>query len=326
VDPGFDLFGADIFGNTAMVFGFDTSGQLAYYTYDVSSGSWSGPNALQQVPVENLPNGEVLAGYDWADGIILNDGTPMIAVSMADVSGIDTVAADRSIWVVTPTSAVKVLDAQSTDPVWHVAYTQLSIDRATGAVFVFWNQLDQWYGDTLYGYGTWDIWYAASTDGGATWTTPVNLTSTTGANEGMFQVAKRVVNGRAWIAYLKAMGPIDGDLYCDVITGIPFGGVWPTYDFLGYVDGLGVSESGGDQAAVFNARLVGNQVRLTLPRADEVELSVYDVTGRQIAAESFSLNAGTHALSLPVSNLNNGLYLVKINATSGSTTLKLVRF
>ncbi len=326
VDPGFYLVGGDILGNTAMAFGFDANGQLAYYTYDVNSGSWSGPTALQQVPVENLPNGEVLNVYDWADGIILNDGTPMMVVDMSDGSGVDTVYAGRTIWVVTPTMAVKVLDAQSTDPVWHVVYPQLSIDRATGNVFVFWNQLDQWYGDTLYGYGTWDIWYSGSSDGGATWSTPENLTATTGSNEGMFQVAKRVVNGRAWIAYLKAMGDIDGDLYCDVLTGVPFGGVWPTYDYLGYVDGLSVSESGNGEASVFQARLIGNQVRLTLPGTDNVELSIYDVTGRQIATETFSLNAGTHTLSLPTSTLNPGLYLVKVNANAGTTTLKLVRF
>ncbi len=325
VDPTFDLVGADILGNTVMAFGWNGNAELSYYLYDVSNGSWSGPISLQQVPPENLPNGEVLGVYGWADGIILNDGTPMMVVGMADMSGIDTIIADRTVWAVTPDTAVQILSAQSTDPIWHNVYAQLAIDRSSGIVFAFWNQLDTWYGDTLHGYGTWDIWVSASADGGHTWTDPQNLTATPGVNEGLFQVAKRVVNGRAWIAYMRAMGSVDGDLYSDILTGLPFGGSHPAYIYLGYVDVVGFTEATPSPTPSLQAQIVGQTVRLTLPTTEPVWVTLYDVTGRRLSHTTYSLSKGTHEIPLPIQSLKSGLYFVTIHTKTAATTLKFVR-
>ncbi len=325
LDPAFDLTGVDILGDIAAVFGFNANGELAYYLYDAANNSWSGPTPLHQVPVETLPNGEVLGAYDWADGILLNDGTPMMVVGMADISGMDTVAADRTIWAVTPDTAVQILGAQSTDPAWHHAYVQLAIDRSSGIAYVFWNQLDTWYGDTLHGYGTWDIWVSTSADGGHTWTDPQNLTATPGVNEGMFQVAKRVVNGRAWMAYLRAMGSIDGDLYSDIITGVPFGGVHPVYIYLGYVDVVGLSGPPPFSTPSLQAQIVGQTLRLTLPTASPIQVTLYDVTGRRLYRTTYSFARGTHEIPLPTQSLRSGLYFVSIQTQGTAATLKLVR-
>ena len=185
-------------------------------------------------------------------------------------------------------------------------------------------QLDEWRGDTT-GYGSWDIWYSYSTDNGATWSNPTNLTNTTGEDENMFQVAKRVVNGKGWLAYLRAMPGRTIDLYWQVLTGFA-NGVWPTYDYLVYAEGLGVDESGSEPPARFDADLMGSNLRLMMPKAGKVAVTLFDISGRTLRTMNYELGAGTHTLSLPVSNLSRGIYLVNVNSTNGTRTLKLVRF
>ena len=309
VDPGFDLIGGDYLGDTIMAFGVNSEGSPAAYVYDADVGIWTGQITLHTPGIDTLSNGEILNTIWWGDGIILNDGTPIMAVDVGDGTGTDTVAAGRAVWVLRPDTAVRVWIAPNPDPINHVIYSQLSVDRNTGMVYLFWEKLDEWHGDTT-GYGTWDIWYSYSTDNGFTWSEPVNLSNTTGVDEAMFQVAKRVVNGRAWLAFLRPMNNRVIDLYWQVLTD--YGdGVTPVYVYLGYATVVSVQEKN----ATFpeNAGILGNgTLRLTLNKPGRIALKIFDITGRLITSSVLNVSKGTNLIDLGDYGLQPGIYFLRL--------------
>ncbi len=322
VDPDFYMVGADRLGDTVMAFGFSNlDGSLLYYSLDASSGQWSGPFEFRAPDVDTLPNGEILSNLNWADGIILNDGTPLMVVDLGDETEIDTVMASRSVWVIKPDTAIRLWIAPTTHPVFHAAYSQLSIDRSSGIVYAFWMQLDNWRGDTT-GYGSWDIWYAYSTDHGYTWSDPINLTNTPGLDEAMFQVAKRVVNGRTWVGFLRPTGGRIEDLYYHVVAD---GEVFFSNVFLGYVEGLGVEEM--DHEVIPNRTVIQNNALLFFSATTGVvNIEIFDITGRTMHSWNHPVVRGKNLIRIPVDQITSGLYFVRISVGQGkSSVLKFIR-
>lgn len=322
VDPDFNIVGADRLGYTIMAFGSsNTDGSLIFYSLDASNGQWSGPFELRAPGIDSLSNGEILSTIYWMDGIILNDGTPLMVVDLGDETGIDTVWASRSVWVVKPDTAIRLWIAPSTDPVFHIAYSQLSIDRGAGVVYVFWMQLDQWRGDTT-GYGSWDIWYAYSTDHGYTWSDPINLTNTPGVDEAMFQVAKRVVDGRTWVGFLRSTGGRIEDLYYHIIVD---GEVFFSNVFLGYVEGLGIEEM--DNEIIRTRVVIQNNALLFLSATSGVvNIEIFDIMGRVMNSWNHPVVRGKNLIHIPVDQIPSGLYFVRISFGQGRTSvLKFIR-
>lgn len=328
VNADFRLYGVDEFGGNVYVFGWDpVGGAVSYFVYDYNSGSWSGPTPLSSIPIIVLPNGEVLNTIMWIDGVVLNDGTPVAICDLGDGAGVDTTAPylTRVIFFVTPTS-IETLVVPDVAPEAHYYYPQLSIDRNTGAVAAFWEKVDTWMNDTITGWATYDIWATYSLDNGATWSTPVNLTGTTGENECMFQVGKRMNNGIAWIAYMKGMPtPFhpDIDLYWVVASDFA-GGVWGSYVYLGWAT-VGVEErTKVNGVSGLNVFVEGNTIKLVMPSKGKVNLSIYDIMGRKVASRLLNLNKGLNEFSVP--EIGKGIYMVKFNSEFGSKTVKLFNF
>jgi hypothetical protein len=72
----------------------------------------------------------------------------------------------------------------------------------------------------------------------------------------------------------------------------------------------------------FNSR---TQIRFELPRAGQVELAVFDVTGRQAAKLlSGPLSGGPHELSFDARNLAGGIYFYRLSSGDFSQTRKMV--
>lgn len=68
-------------------------------------------------------------------------------------------------------------------------------------------------------------------------------------------------------------------------------------------------------------------IRFTLPDADVISLKVYDVTGREVAslASNQTFSAGEHNLNFDASSLSSGIYLYRLQTTSGITlTRKMI--
>ncbi|MEO0743258.1 MAG: T9SS type A sorting domain-containing protein [Bacteroidota bacterium] len=64
-------------------------------------------------------------------------------------------------------------------------------------------------------------------------------------------------------------------------------------------------------------------LRLTLDRAQDVTVRVFDVLGREVARTDAALGAGTQTLTLPTDALAPGTYAVRLDAADGVATKRL---
>lgn len=319
ISPQFLTVGVDHLNNTVMAFGNEDY-TLTAYPYDILTGQWLDPIEIRSPGVDTLTNGEILSNIFWFDGIILNDGTPLMLVDIMDGTEIDTVWASRSIWALRPDTAVRIWIAPNPDPVFHVAYSQLAIDRNSGIVYAFWMQLDEWRGDTT-GYGSWDIWYSFSTNNGYSWSEPVNLTQTTGVDEAMFQVAKRVVNGRTWIGFLRPMSGIVADLYYEILAGYH---IFPSNVFLGYAEGLGVKESGA-QVYLPSPILLNNSLYFYANKPHTLVLDIFSVTGRRVKSLKYNAKLGKNQVSISLVELPKGIYFLVLSMESRTIKFRYLK-
>jgi hypothetical protein len=74
-----------------------------------------------------------------------------------------------------------------------------------------------------------------------------------------------------------------------------------------------------------NPTLSASSLRFTLTQAQTLKIEVMDVTGRTHNTLTANYAAGTHAVELPTTNLESGVYLVRTTIGNHSQTLKLVR-
>jgi len=67
------------------------------------------------------------------------------------------------------------------------------------------------------------------------------------------------------------------------------------------------------------------QIQFELPAQQVVNLSVYDLTGRQVATlvQNESIQAGVHTVSFDATNLSSGVYMYRLQAGSVVLTRKL---
>ena len=86
---------------------------------------------------------------------------------------------------------------------------------------------------------------------------------------------------------------------------------------------VGISE-GTEFVPGFDLFTVGGRLFFSLPDATDLSLSLYDVTGRQVALlASGNFPAGKHEVSLPV--LKSGVYTAVMLSDRGTKTLNIVR-
>lgn len=66
-------------------------------------------------------------------------------------------------------------------------------------------------------------------------------------------------------------------------------------------------------------------IRFDLPRADKVELIIYDILGREVATlVSGDLVSGIHEFVWNASNVSSGIYLYRLTSEQGVRAKKLV--
>ena len=72
----------------------------------------------------------------------------------------------------------------------------------------------------------------------------------------------------------------------------------------------------------FNAQTT---IRFVLPESQDIELTIYDLLGRQIEVLSFEqLVAGTHNVTFDASDLSNGVYFYRLQAGDVVDTKRMV--
>jgi len=324
----FSMSGIDYLDTLVMIFGF-YGGGLAAWVYNANTGEWaSEPTQLAAIPIETLDNGEVLNTLFWFDGVILNDGTPIAFTDLTSAE--DPYLLSRTIWAIRPDTAVKIFGPGPGETIYdsmHVYYTQACINRTTGDIYVFWEYPSEWIDDTLVGYAMWDIWCSYSTDGGYTWSQPINITNSPDINESQFEVCKRgVYYTEGDTAYSKIYlawmwDPLNNvDIYCytidfDAIVDNP-------YVELGYVM-LPTRTSVEETSPLLSERdlsvfqdLKNGRILMTLSLKNSArgKVTLYDVTGRQVLANDVRLSKGMNTISVSTSKLPQGVYFMNLKA------------
>ncbi len=175
-----------------------------------------------------------------------------------------------------------------------------------------------------------DIYVVWSGDNGKTWSSPQNITGTTGKEE-IFPCQARMVDDRIRVMYQEQDDPgisvnqannaAQSDMpikYFEVMTADIFKGD------IG-VKGIGAISTfnlGQNQPNPANGLTT---IPMNLFKTSDVSFTITDVTGKQILSENFrNMNAGTNYLTVDASSLSSGVYFYQVKAGSYSTTQKMI--
>jgi hypothetical protein len=184
-----------------------------------------------------------------------------------------------------------------------------------------------------------DIMVVASSDDGATWSVPQNITTRDGQECTFPNVAKRADD---FIHLIYQMDPLPGtnlqnhdpnyNSHPNFANDIMYGAI-PTDDILNDVigqHGAGVDEvEGGAKVLVVGQNQPNpftnlSTVTVYLQSGSETTLTVMDVLGNVVNEGSLGvLGAGTHAISLDGSSLSSGIYYYTISTKDHSVTKKM---
>ncbi len=233
----------------------------------------------------------------------------------------------------------------------------LAIDTTTGYLYCSFQQFDQHaYSDA--GYPCGEFYMSVSTDNGQTWAVPTNVSNTPGEpnmptgndpSERDITTAKYVTDGAIHTLYLHdyacgsavaSSGPEGPPTQNDVVyMRIPVGDIPTTplqeiwafrSDSVGFPDFNSVSEHGAlpgqftlhqNYPNPFNP---STTIQFDLSKAGNVELSVFDVTGRTVATlVDGGLSAGAHTVNFDGANLTSGVYFARLEMGGTSQARKM---
>ena len=226
-----------------------------------------------------------------------------------------------------------------------VNFPSVAVDKSTGALYVAYTQFNEndasksqmaWAeGDTTdfyYGYG--DIYFVASTDGGATWSTPVNLTNTKGFDERYPKMYKEVVDGKIHMAYY-------GDNEAGMQWGFPddaenwdCGVYYYAFDPAKYTD---VNENRHNNNiksfALYNNYPnpfnLTTAIKYSIKKSADVKLEIYNLMGQKVKTlVNNYVAAGTHTVRWDGRDDNgnvvaSGVYFYKLTADGKTAAKKL---
>jgi hypothetical protein len=172
-----------------------------------------------------------------------------------------------------------------------------------------------------------NVYVTASTDGGATWVTPVNV-SPDNFYEKVFPTMARTVDANVHIIYQKDDRPGHG-----------IGTTNPDTDNAGVVHDIvyvavptaalvGINE---ENIAITNMSVYPNPstegtatLGVTLNSAEEVTVNVVNAIGQTVTSNVHNMNAGLNTVNINTANLGAGVYFVNVITENGMRTERLI--
>ncbi|MEN3046721.1 MAG: T9SS type A sorting domain-containing protein [Candidatus Hydrothermales bacterium] len=244
----------------------------------------------------------------------------------------DTFEAGNGAYIVTPTATYTVIDP---DELIFFTNIELTIDHVRNILFVTYVAYHTIDHVPNRRYGWTDIYVKYSTDGGATWSAPINITRdvsnqpTDDKIEHKVHTIKHVTapgNYNLWLLFNVPRG-WDGtnaglDLHYNVYI---VGGTVPTYILTGYVPVLKIFEKSMDNFASRKLTLNGNvfngTIKFVSPVNGKMAFDIFDLSGRRITSKTIYVKEGSNEIK--VESLKSGIYFLRYNGdTKGN--LKLV--
>jgi hypothetical protein len=212
-----------------------------------------------------------------------------------------------------------------------VSECQITIDRATETLYCTWCQADS--GDVAAnGYTNLEIYGAYSTNNGATWSVPVNITNSQspGAAAGYCEndcwqsIAEITYGDTVFIFYMN-----DKDAGCSVYgQGIPTDNPLLFYP---YSFSVGAEEQNAALHPSFLLNITPNPaankitISYTLLKPGNVSLKLYGIDGRLVKTiPNGYKEAGSHTEYLDLSALANGTYFIILNTPGCKKSFSVV--
>jgi hypothetical protein len=316
---------ADFAGKTALVYEAGTYFETVFCWETTDNGvTWSADTVFIPTPQDSV------VGYVWNSAIYDNNGYLHVVFNCIDTTqagqgGPDFSGCRSQIrhWnqengqFSIVASGWWTLNPGPGFPHPTVSECQITIDRVTGTLYSTWCQADS--GDVAAnGYTNLEIYGAYSTDNGANWSTPINITNSQspGALPGYcendcWQSIAEITHGdTVFIFYMN-----DKDAGCSVYgQGIPTDNPMLFYP---YSFSVGVEEQNAALHPSFLLNITPNPaankitISYTLLKPGNVSLKLYSIDGRLVRSiPGIHGEAGCHSERLDLSTLANGTYFV----------------
>lgn len=176
-----------------------------------------------------------------------------------------------------------------------------------------------------------DIFTTKSTDGGATWSTPVNLTNTTTEDEMYPAVSKTGnTNSGARITYQGTSVP--GCQGFGPSSSIESQVIAPVYQcFRSTIIGIQPISSEVPVGFILkqnypNPFNPSTTIRFAVPKSANVTIEVFDITGRlvRVLASNEFVTPGVKEVTFNASDLSSGIYFYTLKAADFSETKKMI--
>jgi hypothetical protein len=322
-------------GKTAVVYNAGTDFENVYYWETTDNGvTWTADTICIPTPQDSV------VGYIWNSAVYDNNGYLHVVFNCIDPSpagqGGQNYSGYRSQirhWnqenglISIVASGWWTLDPGPGSLHPTVSESQLAINRLSGTLYCTWCQADS--GDVAAsGYTNLEIYGAHSTDNGATWSVPVNITNsrTPGAYAGYCEhdswqsLAETTRDDTLYLFYMN-----DKDAGCVEFLE----GTRTENNMLFYrcYFPVGVEETTISKPLNLMLRIKSNPVshrtviNYTLPAPGDYSLCLFDICGRLLSIlEEGSKPSGNYTEVLDLARLPNGTYFVVLQADDAASS------
>ena len=264
--------------------------------------------ALQDGTGNYFPNGPAKIQF-WSPNI--NGGNPVTVDSLEGTTGSGNGNVNDVFVCVTRASIGRSADGNAL----YIAYNKARSDTSELGVNYF------------------DVYFTYSSDGGATWVTPVPVTNQSGPLRDCRYVAISptndfMVNGPHYAYMLYQADSIAGSS----VNGAGFSFAHIMFAKATITDPIGVKNIGNNIPGSYqlyqnypNPFNPTTKIKFDLPKNGFVNLKVYDILGREVAVlVNQELQAGSKEYEFNAVNLPSGVYFYKLKAGDFTATKKLV--
>ncbi len=317
-----------------------------FVSYD-DGVSWQRIGLNIQIPIDTFTFGydgstHIVDAFWWTnywDFALLDASTPVALISTTCLftnpiifGTADTFVSGNGLYLVTPTATYTVIDP---DEDIQFVNCELTIDHVHNVFYV--TYVDYHTFDYVNGsrYGWTDIYVKYSTDGGATWSAPINITRdevnqpTDDKIEHQVHTVKHVFGGsNVWLLFNVVRGWDGAMAGYDIHYGIyRLGAIDQTYILTGYYPLMGVEEGSKSFVTGKGLSFVGNiykngTVRFISPFNGKMVFELYDKNGRKLDTRALFVNSGNNEVVFK--NLKSGVYFLRYKGSSEGTFKFLV--
>jgi hypothetical protein len=283
-------------------------------------------------------NGGRVAGVDtfqaWVGAdFIYNGTTPLIVLDEVGVGANDPTESGYIAFWSQPTGWVEIARPQTTPGAIlmrniaqsnHFTMGWPTIGLSGSNIVVAWTVMQP---ETLNAFNFCDIYASMSSNGGATWTPPRNITNTPNMDERYASMSQW--NQPGFVNLVWQVDPQPGS--AAFTDNAPLTRAWQVYYKLDLSILTGVGEDGN---VANNFRLSQNypnpfnpatKIDYVVPVSGRVTITVYDVLGREVATVlNEDLEPGTYQAVFDGSSFSSGVYYYKMTAGAFSQTRKMM--